>query len=85
MIAYPSTDWSQLRNREIPGINVKLKPDEYNVLAQVAEINGQSVSKAAATLLSMILQYIEIREVTEPHMKVFVNIPELEAEKGAEK
>ena len=78
MIAYPTgVDWSKRANREIPGINVKLKPDDYNILAQIADISCQSVSKAAATLIEIILPYVEIKEVTEPHMKVFVNIPEL--------
>lgn len=75
---YSSVDWSKLQNREIPGINLKLKPPVYAKVAQIADASGQSISRVVSTLVEMVLPFIEVREVTEPHMAIIVSLPEQE-------
>ena len=73
---YSQVDWSSMQNREIPGVNVKLKPAMYQKVAQIADASGQSIARVVSTLVGMVLPYIEVREITEPHMAVIVNLPE---------
>ena len=75
---YCSVDWSKLQNREIPGINLKLKPPVYAKVAQIADASGQSISRVVSTLVEMVIPFIEVKEVTEPHMAIIVNLPEQE-------
>ena len=73
---YSSIDWSRLQNREIPGINLKLKPLVYAKVAQIADASGQSIPRVVNTLVEMVIPFIEVKEVTEPHMAIIVNLPD---------
>ena len=73
---YSSVNWSELQNREIPGINLKLKPPVYGKVAQIADASGQSISRVVSNLVEMVLPFIEVKEVTEPHMAIIVNLPD---------
>ncbi|MBQ8707728.1 MAG: hypothetical protein IJ523_06565 [Succinivibrionaceae bacterium] len=50
-------------------------------LEEIATATGQHLNKTVATLVDMILPFVVIETVSEPHQKVFVNLPEGGAQK----
>jgi len=61
---------------ECPEIHCRFKERTFKRIAEIAEKSEQSLNKTVATLVELVLPYIEIREVTEPHTEIIVNLPD---------
>ena len=47
-----------------------------NRIAEIAEATGCHMNRTIATLVDLILPYVQIETVTEPHTKVTVRLPD---------
>jgi len=61
---------------ECPEIHCRFKERTFKQIAEIAEKSERSLNKTVATLVELVLPYIEIREITEPHTEIIVNLPD---------
>ena len=48
-------------------------------ISEIAEATGSHMNRTVAVLVDMILPYVQITEVTEPHKVVRITLPDKEA------
>lgn len=78
---YPGNGYRQKPRKEFergecPEIHCRFKERTFKRIAEIAEKSETSLNKTVATLVELVLPYIEIREVTEPHTEIVVNLPD---------
>lgn len=61
-----------------PTIHCRFSMETMQKIVEITGVTGSTLNRTIATLVETILPYVQIEEVTEPHKKVSITLPDKE-------